>query len=116
MNFKPVTIFFVASMLLTSPAFAKPASSKLKGTYSFKSSSGKPYIGKSIDIQRRLKAHERSGKLKSIDKSTVKVEKYGLSDKGIRVIEKTKIRSADVYTNGGLQNKQNAPFSRKNKK
>ncbi len=97
-------------------AVAKQTSKKSAGTYSFKSSSGKPYIGKSVDTDRRLKEHERTGKLKRKDKPSVKVERSDLGHKGLRTVEKTKIRAADVYTKGGLQNKQNAPLSRNKSK
>jgi GIY-YIG catalytic domain len=113
---------FVASialcfaLLLNGTALhAKPPPAKQSGTYSFKSSNGKPYIGKSNDVDRRLKEHQRSGKLNPKDKGTIQTEPNGLGKRGNGVVERTKIRAADAASKGGLANKQNAPFSRKNK-
>jgi GIY-YIG catalytic domain len=92
---------------------AKSSPAKNSGTYSFKSSNGKPYIGKSKDMDRRLKEHERSGKLNPKDRGTVAKEPNQLGKRGNGVVERTKIRAADAATKGGLANKQNAPFSRK---
>jgi len=88
---------------------------KRSGTYSFKSSTGKPYIGKSKDIDRRLKEHEKSGKLNPSDRGSVQVAPNDLGKKGNSIVERTRIRAADAASKGGLENKQHAPFSRKTK-
>lgn len=116
MKFICAMLFVIANVGFASQAHAKPSSPKSAGTYTFKSSSGKPYIGKSNDMDRRLKEHERSGKLKAADRDSIKKEPSQLSNKGVSTVERTRIRAADIYTNGGLENKQNAPLSRARKK
>lgn len=86
--------------------------SAVVGIYKFTSSNGKQYIGKSIDVARRLKEHIRSGKLKKSNIGRVTVEKYDVSNRDLSTIEKAKIRTADIINRHGLANKQNAPFSR----
>ena len=107
---KTLVIVTVAASIFT---VASNAEARRSGTYSFKSSSGKPYIGKSVDIDRRLKQHERSGKLKPADRGSVQIAPNKLSKKGNSIVERTRIRAADAATKGGLTNRQNAPFSRK---
>ena len=95
-------------------SYSQKKSPVKSGIYKFTASNGKQYIGKSIDMGRRLKEHMKSGKLK--DSSTVKTEKYKISNKGLLAIEKAKIRVSDALSKSGLANKQNAPFSRSKEK
>lgn len=85
---------------------------KSSGTYEFTSANGKSYIGKSNNIQRRIGEHIKTGKLNMIDKKTLQHQLYPISDKPLRGIEKTKIRTFDILTKGSLANKQLAPYSR----
>jgi hypothetical protein len=85
-----------------------------KGIYSFIAANKKLYIGKSIDIERRIKQHIKTGKLNKSDKYGVETQSYNLDKEGLSSVEKTKIRTFDILTNGGLANKQLAPLSRKN--
>jgi hypothetical protein len=88
----------------------------VKGIYKFTASNGKQYIGKSVDVARRIKQHMNSGKLNKSDMGSLSTQSYNVSNKGLSVIEKAKIRTADIISKKGLANKQNAPFSRTKEK
>jgi hypothetical protein len=82
---------------------------KQSGLYKFKASNGKSYIGKSIDINRRLKEHISSGKLHPKDLKTIKTAKVAKQD--ITKVERKEILNADKISKGNLANKQLAPRS-----
>lgn len=82
------------------------------GTYKFTDKNGKEYIGKTNDFERREKEHIRSGKLPKENVGTFKPSPSSVSPEGRAIIERTRIKSADIATNGNLGNKQNAPYSR----
>ena len=135
MNSRVLLVIFLALFLHTEIAHAKGSSrggkssssysssksyskkSPVKGIYTFKASNGKKYIGKSVDVARRIKQHIKSGKLNKSDLGTLKVTKYkNIPQKALSLFEKTRIRTNDIISKEGLANKQNAPFSRAKEK
>lgn len=114
--FKKLSILALASAVITfllpTSSLAK-ASQKISGIYKFKASNGKPYTGKSIDIEGRIKSHIRNKKLLEKDIHTIEIQPYQAKKSTLLSIEKTKIRTEDILSNGGLANKQHAPLSRK---
>lgn len=92
---------------------------KITGVYKFKSSSGKPYIGKSVktknqNIQKRLIQHIGSSKLHPKDINSISYAK--VSKKKVSSIEKRLIKKADNISNGKMENIHHAPKSRVQKK
>lgn len=92
---------------------------KVSGTYTFKSSSGMTYDGKSNNIQQRTKQHLYSGKLSPNDLSTVKItgqypKTEGNKTKGtiVGVAEPTKIKVKSIINNGQIENKTHNKFGR----
>jgi hypothetical protein len=79
------------------------------GTYSFLDQlRGIPYIGKSVDLARRLAAHVRAGRLSSVGNATQNVLAQGTSNLAIRIQEQTEINAAGGIDGGLLANKINS--------
>lgn len=110
---RPILMFFMCFLFAMSPFEVAHAK---RGIYKFLASNGKNYTGKSVDMDRRINEHVRSGKLKKGDINTVKKEEYNVSNKSLLGIEKAKIKVSDILTKGGVANKQHAPLSRKRAK
>jgi predicted GIY-YIG superfamily endonuclease len=89
-------------------------SKRQSGLYQFKASNGKKYIGKSVDMNRRLKEHIRSGKLHPKDVKTIKT--VNINKKNLMETERKEISISDKTSKGNLANKHNAPWSREKSK
>jgi hypothetical protein len=120
-----VSIVCIVILIVSPTVFSRGRSfSKIAkiGLYSFPSkthswsSLKKPYIGKSIDMDRRVKEHIGSGKLERSDLGKVTMTPRNLRDKDLKSVEKETIRTEDILTKGELVNKHHAPWSRGNQK
>lgn len=111
---KKVLLSLVSCLVVFSFHVDGHAKNKQGGTYSFKDKNNKEYIGKTNDLDRRYKEHTnpKSGKLPQENKETFKTAPSNASKAWIRRTEETRIKIADIVTNGNLGNKQHAPMSR----
>lgn len=83
------------------------------GVYSFKDENGRIYIGKAINLKKRLQQHLRSGKFPVDNGNSLTIKL--VDKKNLLNIEKKLIRLNDFKSKGLIGNIQHAPMSNVNK-
>ena len=76
------------------------------GVYQFNTTTaGNQYIGKSVDITRRITEHTSAGKFGS---NLSRINMPGASNEALRIVEQTQINRAGGIGTPGLENKINS--------